>query len=33
VSVEPVVVYSDDVKALVDSGVTDIAEIMSAFEN
>lgn len=30
VSVEPLVVYSDDVKALVDSGVADIAEIMKA---
>ena len=28
VSIEPMVIYSDDVKALVDSGITDIAEIM-----
>lgn len=33
VSLEPKVVYSDDVKALVDSGVTDIAEIMNAVVN
>lgn len=33
VSLEPKVVYSDDVKALVDSGVTDIAEIMNAIVN
>ena len=29
-SLEPVVVYSDEVKALVDSGVSDISEIMDA---
>lgn len=33
VTLEPKVVYSDDVKALVDSGVTDIAEIMDSLVN
>lgn len=33
VSVEPAVVYSDDVKALVDSGITDVAEIMDKLAN
>lgn len=32
-SLEPTVVYSDDVKALVDSGVSDISEIMDAVLN
>jgi len=33
VSVEPAVIYSDDVKALVDSGVTDVAEIIKTLAN
>lgn len=33
VALEPRVVYSDDVKALVDSGVTDITELMNALVN
>ncbi|MBR5291641.1 MAG: hypothetical protein IKU32_01860 [Clostridia bacterium] len=33
VSIEPMVVYSDEVKALVDSGITDITEIMHNIAN
>lgn len=33
VSIEPLVIYSDDVKAIMDSGVTDITEIMQKLFN